>query len=125
MFLTESIVDREGLMHKMVGVIPASVKMQTRLAALGYRDVAALHDSVLLAKGERIRGHEYHYSTVEYHSHCMQSAYEVSGVKGKHEEGYCNGNLLAAYTHLHFASNPGVAKHFIEQCRAYRARRMH
>ncbi len=124
MFLTESITDREGCTHSMVGIIPASVKMQSRLAALGYREVRALKDSFLLAEGERIRGHEFHYSTVEYHSDVVPFAYEIDGNKGVKKDGYCAKNLIAAYTHLHFGSNPHVVERFITACTEYRAMRL-
>ena len=40
MFLTEQIVDTTGNEYPMVGIIPGKVTMQTKLAALGYREVA-------------------------------------------------------------------------------------
>jgi cobyrinic acid a,c-diamide synthase len=47
-------------------------------------------------------------------------AYKIRGHAGNKREGYARGNLLAGYTHLHFASNPSVAKRFIVACRNYR-----
>jgi cobyrinic acid a,c-diamide synthase len=32
-------------------------------------------------------------------------------------EGYSLGNILGGYPHLHFASNPAAARHFVEFCR--------
>jgi cobyrinic acid a,c-diamide synthase len=123
MFLTESITDRQGQTYEMVGLVPASVTMQNRLAALGYRDIQGLKDSVLLAKGERIRGHEFHYSTMAFReelaSYATSHAYEVTGSYGIKPEGYCAGSFLAAYSHVHFASNPDAAKRFISFCAKY------
>lgn len=122
MFLTRAIVDRQGQPHAMAGVIPAVVRMQSRLAAIGYREVRALRASCLLAEGEHVKGHEFHYSTVEYDdAQAVPHAYEVSGPKGVRREGYASGSLLAGYTHLHFASCPSVARHFVQACQAYRA----
>ncbi|UOF89794.1 cobyrinate a,c-diamide synthase [Fodinisporobacter ferrooxydans] len=125
MFLTNAIVDRAGREHPMVGVIPAVVKMQERLAALGYREVRGMRNSLLLAEGERIRGHEFHYSTIEFpggiDNACLP--YEVSGLRGSKQEGYSKGNLLAGYTHMHFASNPGAVARFIQVCETYRTTR--
>ncbi len=121
MFLTRSITDRAGLTHNMVGVIPASVKMQSRLAALGYRDVRAQSDCLLLAQGERIRGHEFHYSTVQYHLDAVSFAFEVDGKQGKKADGYQTKNILGAYTHLHFASNRHVAARLIAACSEYQS----
>ena len=35
-------------------------------------------------------------------------------------EGYSDRNVLASYVHLHFASNPEVARHLVASCRAYK-----
>ncbi|MHB1682515.1 MAG: cobyrinate a,c-diamide synthase [Bacilli bacterium] len=120
MFLSESIVDRCGAPHPMVGVIPAAIRMQTRLAALGYREVRALASSPLLARGELIKGHEFHYSTVTYHGAPTPHAYETAGLRGSKQEGYVDRSLVAGYTHLHFASNVSAVKNFIASCEAYR-----
>ena len=39
MFLTEAIFDTEGNRFDMVGTIPGTVQMQTKRAALGYREI--------------------------------------------------------------------------------------
>jgi cobyrinic acid a,c-diamide synthase len=123
MFLTKSITDRAGNTYPMVGVIPAEVRMQDRLAALGYREVRALCDSFLMAGGEYARGHEFHYSTVTFREDAVPYAYEVAGLRGTRPEGYVRGSLVAGYTHLHFASNPDLARRFVDACAAYRSGR--
>ena len=40
MYLTESIETTEKKKYEMVGVIPGSVQMQSKLAALGYREIS-------------------------------------------------------------------------------------
>jgi cobyrinic acid a,c-diamide synthase len=35
-------------------------------------------------------------------------------------EGYSEKNVLASYVHLHFGSNPEVARHLVASCRAYK-----
>jgi cobyrinic acid a,c-diamide synthase len=123
MFLTESITDRKGMTYPMVGLVPASVKMQKRLAALGYREIQGLKDSLLLMKGEYIKGHEFHYSTMTFRDEFIPHAYEVTGSHGVKAEGYGVDSLLAAYSHVHFASNPGSAVRFISNCETYREMR--
>lgn len=121
MYLTESLTDRQGETHPMAGVVPASVAMQSRLAALGYREVTATRDTLLLPTGERARGHEFHYSTVTYHEpENWPFAYETEGLRGRKLEGYAQANVLAGYTHLHFASNPSIAKRFVAACKRYK-----
>lgn len=124
MYLTRSITDRAGKTYPMVGLIPAVVQMQSKLAALGYREVKALRDSMLLAEGETIRGHEFHYSTltaddVDHYPY----AYETKGLRGTSRDGYALPTMTAGYTHVHFASNGNAAKRFIQQCAVYRRKR--
>ncbi|WP_374709305.1 cobyrinate a,c-diamide synthase [Desmospora profundinema] len=119
MYLCERMITHTGETYPMVGVIPAVVKMQQRLAALGYREVRALSDTVLLKKGETARGHEFHYSTLDLTLPDPPYAYESQGRRGSHREGYAAGSLLAGYTHLHFASNPSMVQRWMEHCRRY------
>ncbi len=122
MYLTQAIIDREGNTFPMVGVIPAVVHMKDRLSALGYREVTAVTDNLLLNQGEKARGHEFHYSKLTKIEN-FTSAYESNGRPGKQKEGYVSENLLAGYTHLHFASNPTMAKRLVLSCEKYRNRR--
>ena len=116
MYLSEAIVDREGNSHPMTGVIPAVIQMSDRLMALGYREVEAVRDNLLLKQGEKARGHEFHYSTLTMQTK-NAAAYEISGYAGRQQEGYVKENLLASFTYLHFASNPSMAKRLISACR--------
>ncbi|WP_206922079.1 cobyrinate a,c-diamide synthase [Alicyclobacillus suci] len=124
MWLTESLRDKSGATHQMVGAIPARVQMQATRAALGYREVTALMDTLLLGKGETARGHEFHYSTVAQtcskdEAGIWPHAYAAKGLRGEKPEGFACGNLLAGYTHLHFASNPQMIRRWLEVCRTY------
>jgi cobyrinic acid a,c-diamide synthase len=107
----------------MVGVIPAIVQMKDRLAALGYREVQAVSDTLLLQKGETARGHEFHYSTLTAQTDDYPYAYETAGRRGKQREGFVQGQILAGYTHLHFASNPEMVKRWIQACKSYQQTR--
>lgn len=121
MYLTEAITDRHGDTHRMAGIVPAEITMQSRVAALGYREVTAEHDTLLLPAGERARGHEFHYSTIAVQQpENWPYAYETVGLRGAKLEGYTQGNVLAGYTHLHFASNPRMVERFVAACGLYK-----
>jgi cobyrinic acid a,c-diamide synthase len=125
MYLTESLTDRQGETYPMAGIVPASITMQSRLAALGYREVTAVRDTPLLLAGERARGHEFHYSKATYQEPENWSyAYKTVGRRGTQLEGYAQANVLAGYTHLHFASNPRIAERFVAACKLYRDQQM-
>jgi cobyrinic acid a,c-diamide synthase len=123
MYLTRSITDRAGHSHPMAGIIPAEVKMQQKLAALGYREAKALTDCLLMEEGEVIRGHEFHYSSLSKDGEDYPHVYETKGLRGSGQEGYCLGNIMAGYTHVHFASNPKVVDRFIAHCIEYGLKR--
>ncbi len=65
MILGESIVDAEGIAHKMAGLLPVSTNFQKRKLHLGYRKVKLLEDCKLGIKDTEFRGHEFHYASTD------------------------------------------------------------
>lgn len=119
MYLTEGITTKEGSFHEMVGVIPGLVKMQDHLVALGYREISGLAGNFLLNDNNKARGHEFHYSTYEPNG-SVPYAYETKGMRGTIKEGYVSNQLVAGYTHIHFASCPTLVKNWIDACSVYK-----
>lgn len=98
----------------MCGVLEASARMSERLT-LGYRDAVAVSDSVLAVAGTRMRGHEFHRTVVEPGA----GAVPAWGVRtpARRVEGFVHQGVHASYLHTHWASEPGVARRFVERCR--------
>ncbi|MGY4975620.1 cobyrinate a,c-diamide synthase [Streptomyces sp. 900105755] len=98
----------------MCGVLDVTARMSERLT-LGYRDAVAVSDSVLAAAGTRMRGHEFHRTVVEPGA----GAAPAWGVRAPRPrvEGFVQRGVHASYLHTHWASEPGVARRFVERCR--------
>ncbi|MEU5754983.1 cobyrinate a,c-diamide synthase [Streptomyces sp. NPDC047829] len=98
----------------MCGVLDASARMTGRLT-LGYRDAVAVSDSALAVAGTRMRGHEFHRTVVEPGA----GAAPAWGVRApeRRVEGFVERGVHASYLHTHWASEPGVARRFVERCR--------
>ncbi|MFL5994511.1 MAG: cobyrinate a,c-diamide synthase [Streptomyces sp.] len=98
----------------MCGVLDASARMEDRLT-LGYRDAVAVSDSSLAVAGTRMRGHEFHRTVVE--PGAGDAAAWGVRVPQRRLEGFVQRGVHASYLHTHWASQPGVARRFVERCR--------
>jgi cobyrinic acid a,c-diamide synthase len=121
MYLAETLEDLDGAVHEMVGVLPATVRMRPRRLSLGYTSITTTAPSLLGAAGTAARGHEFHYSTLDPVPASVPRAYRLTGPRGDERvEGYQVGAALLSYVHLHFASNPSLARAFVQACARWR-----
>ncbi|WP_433958014.1 cobyrinate a,c-diamide synthase [Cytobacillus horneckiae] len=114
MYLTEEIINRQGHTYPMLGVIPGRVRMQTKLAALGYREITGMAGNFFMSEEDSAKGHEFHYSS--YEGEHASPAFFSKGRFRAQKEGYLQKNLVAGYTHFHFASNPQIVKNWLAAC---------
>ena len=117
MYLTEGIVDHENKRHAMCSIFPVQARMQSRRASLGYREITLKEDGLLGVAGSVMRGHEFHYSSIDEMKNSIKKIYAVNNGS---EEGYCYKNVLGGYMHLHFGFNPGIADTLIQQMKTKR-----
>jgi len=104
MYLSRQIT-YQGKIHSMVGAIPGDIVMHQKPIGRGY--VNLKEDSQHLWPHSKltsnpIRGHEFHYSSLEHLPINSKFAYKVErghGIDGKND-GYIYKNLLASYAHL-------------------------
>ena len=115
MYLGRSLDDLDGARHTMVGVIPAVSAMSHQRMTLGYREVESRRDGPLMLQGQRVRGHEFHWSTLEEPPDPDQSVYKVVDQDNR-ADGFQVGSVWASYIHIHLGSDPSLAPRFVETC---------
>ncbi len=105
MYMSKGITDLKGRRYPMAGVFDLETKMRDRLHRLGYREVELLKDCVLGKAGQRLRGHEFHYSEISRIGK-VENIYNVTNNEGNRVDalGLQYKGTLASYVHLHFGS---------------------
>ncbi len=112
MYLTQGIVDHDGVCHEMVGAFPVQARMSKRLRSLGYRQATLTADSLWGGRGDILRGHEFHYSEIDEMPADIARVYELQDGRC---EGYQLGNTLGGYLHLHFGGTPRAVQWFVDK----------
>ena len=98
--------------HPMCGVLPARGMMADGRLTLGYREAEVVTATPWLAAGERVRGHEFHYSRVEARDPRGPAAWQLSTRASSRTEGIVRGGVQASYLHAHWAAPPEIARAF-------------
>jgi cobyrinic acid a,c-diamide synthase len=108
--LTYLMSDLDG--HPMCGVLAGSARFTERLT-LGYRDAVATADSIVYETGQRVVGHEFHRTTVDFDvDYPAAWAYRGSG-GGPVRDGAVRAGVHASYLHTHPAAVPGAIRRFV------------
>jgi cobyrinic acid a,c-diamide synthase len=92
----------------MAGVIDAKARMTEKLT-LGYRRATTKTNMPIAGLGSQLRGHEFHYSTIEPEG----TALHLESRFGGGNAGFATPTLLATYLHLHLAARPDLAETFV------------
>ena len=114
-YLQERLVDAEGNMHRMCGVLKGSSRMTKKLVRFGYVEVSG--EGLYFGSGRTIRGHEFHYSDSTNNGNVCRAvkpdgrAWDCMVVQGR---------ITAGYPHLYYRSDPAFAEAFVGECRKYR-----
>lgn len=114
MYLGDSVED-----VALCGVIPMHSTMTQRLQNFGYITLIAQEDTMLLAQGESVTAHEFHYSKCSLKSnHLSLTATKTSG---KHwSAGYCKDNIFALYPHINLAGHPRLINKLVVAAKEFR-----
>jgi cobyrinic acid a,c-diamide synthase len=120
MALGTALITLDGERVEAFGLLPLVSRMTRDQLTIGYREVEAIRPSALFERGERMRGHEFHWSTTEP-PHAGIAAYRL--LPAECLEGYRVGSILASYVHLSFAASPRPLARFVRA--AAKARESH
>jgi cobyrinic acid a,c-diamide synthase len=103
MALFDTLTTSGGDSYPLWGVLPGSVTLQKRLAALGPQQIEV--------SGGVLRGHAFHYSTCATSLPVAARTQAAPGRKlwGEGDALYVKGQVKASYFHAWFASNPAAA----------------
>jgi cobyrinic acid a,c-diamide synthase len=120
MALAGAIRTRDGREHEAVGILPGVAVVHERLQALGYAEVTTRAPSLLGPAGIRFRGHQFRYSELVGVPASIERVYEIARPGAPPvEDGYRPApNVLASWTHAHWASCPGAAEALFSSCLA-------
>ena len=122
MYLMREVVDFDGKIFRMCGVIDGVASMTNKLQTVGYVDAKILRDCAIGSAGEKIHAHEFHFSTAEI-SAAEEKIFHCTKLRtGKQfAAGVVKKNVVASYLHIHFVGCPNVAKNFVESCKKFSA----
>lgn len=117
LYLHEQLEDDKGKFWHMAGVIPAKAFRTGRLGRFGYIEVTAKKDQLLLAAGDSIRSHEFHYWDSEScgadcHAQKASRQQEWDCVHG-------SDTLYAGFPHIYFYAHPESAVRLIRKAAEY------
>ena len=107
LMLGESLTDLDGQQHAMAGLLPFQAR-RGRLQ-VGYRQLTPRQDGLLVRRGDKLRGHEFHRWSLDQQRE-PQDASVLWDVEGWHRnrepEGWGSKTIHASWVHLHWASSP-------------------
>lgn len=128
MYLARSLCWQDRV-YDMVGAIAADVVMHDRPVGRGYVALETTGKAPWSVAGhsdsQTVRGHEFHYSSLENVSPDLQFAYTVKrghGVDGRHD-GIVYRNLVASYAHLRHGAGSAWAENFVNFVRSQKVHR--
>src|SRR5690606_13956011 len=100
MVLGEALVDKNGERHRMAGLLGLVTSHAQRRMHLGYRHAELLAPVSGLAAGTRLRGHEFHYSTIVEQTDAPLARVTDADGSEVAETGSHRGQVTGTYFHL-------------------------
>ncbi|MCP9926552.1 cobyrinate a,c-diamide synthase [Cyanobium sp. CH-040] len=112
LLLGQELCDGQGVAHPMAGLLPFRARRGE--LSLGYRQATALGDGLLVRRGERLQGHEFHRWQLEAAAPPPadgQALWQLEGWgSAPRAEGWRTTHLHATWLHLHWAGCPQLPR---------------
>jgi cobyrinic acid a,c-diamide synthase len=122
MYLGRELALPEGT-FPMTGVLPVVFGFSKKPQGHGYTIVQVDRANPYFESGTFLKGHEFHYSTVEMleagENDLVFAMQRGNGIRAG-RDGLCRKNVLATYTHIHALGTPQWAPALVAQARRYR-----
>jgi cobyrinic acid a,c-diamide synthase len=107
LLLGQELCDGEGQPQPMAGVLPFCARRGE--LSLGYRQATALGDGLLLRRGERLWGHEFHRWQLQHAPDAAEPLWQLEGWGcPARPEGWRRAHVHASWLHLHWAGCPAI-----------------
>lgn len=98
MACAEELVDKDGVVYPLLGLIPGRAAIAKRLQGIGLHSLAAGND--------QIRGHTFHRSSLETTWQPTTHTHKQAGTGA--EAVFCNKGLMASFFYSYFPSAPAL-----------------
>ncbi|AEE14270.1 Cobyrinic acid A,C-diamide synthase [Thermodesulfobium narugense DSM 14796] len=103
MYLSD-FIENDGNKYNMVGLLPFGIHMDKKPVGHGYEEIEVFDDNPFFSKGIRIKGHEFHHSSVSINrSADIKFSMKVlrgNGIMNK-LDGVVYKRVMASYLHIH------------------------
>ena len=101
MVLGETLTDRDGASHDMLGLLPVKTSFAKPKLHLGYRQFSLIGDGALGSAGARFKGHEFHYCEI-ISADVAESLFHAEDALGEKlpEMGCKVGNVMGSFGHI-------------------------
>lgn len=95
-----------GRRYSLAGILPAEVEVFSSPQGHGYAEIEVDRENAFYRLGQRLRGHEFHYSRIVEGSPDTAALVRRGFGALNHRDGLVYKNVWASYLHLHAAATP-------------------